>query len=133
MDCRYLGIVALASGGFIPAIPDLVSFCVLSARSVRAGCRAVKRRLRESYKRGCQETFVLAGPVAADTFVHPAPRPCNAHTMMWNVLGFSRHNEDSDSLRFHVCDRDDAIGLLRLTSVLVARLATMVLSETRGL
>ena len=34
---------------------------------------------------------------------------------------------------FHARDRDGAIRLLKLTSVTVARLATMVLSETRGL
>ena len=37
------------------------------------------------------------------------------------------------SQRFHARDRDGAIRLLKLTSVTVAKLATMVLSETRGL
>ena len=71
----------------------------------------------------------------ADTFGHPAP--LRGRAVMLIVVGPRNSRKKSDSkppLRFHTRGpRVDAVRFSRLTSLSIAKLATMVLSETRGL
>jgi len=97
---------------------------------------AIRRntRLRE----GMSRDIFLRSLAAADAFVHSAPnlkqRSRSEVDRLGSLVTAARLRiSDFDSLRFHACDRDDALGCLKLTSVVVAGLATMVLSETRGL
>jgi hypothetical protein len=93
------------------------------------------RASRQSYKRECQETCFSARLRRKMLSCIQPPTPTNAHTLRLVVLDLAQQQRgsESDYLRFHACDRDDALGFLKLTSVVVAGSATMVLSETRGL
>ena len=55
----------------------------------------------------------------------------NADVAMFVALVFPKELAKCNG--FILRDRDDAIGFLKLASVTVAVMATMVLSETRGL
>jgi hypothetical protein len=80
--------------------------------------------------------FMFFRPLAAgDAFAHSAPNPKQRSQAEVDRLGLratAAKASESDSLRFYAGDRDDALGFLKRTSVVVAGLATMVLSETRG-
>src|SRR5271157_4057929 len=73
---------------------------------------------RRSYKRECQETFFSACLRRRMLSCIQPPAPSNAHTLRLIVLGLAQQQRgsESDSLRFHACDRDDALGFLKLIS-----------------
>jgi hypothetical protein len=72
-------------------------------------------------------------PEGAGLLVYPAPvRLTLGLDRPW-TSALRRGGTIRQSQRFHVGDRDDAIGFPKPASVAVAKLATMVLSETRGL
>ena len=68
----------------------------------------------------------------ADAFVHPAPPP-GLHRAGRGPLASSSSRRVPLRSGFMLMIRDDAIGGSKPTSVAIAKLATMVLSETLGL
>ena len=89
--------------------------------------------IRKSYKRGCQETFFPASRAAR--ILSGIQPPARSTALRLIVVGprTSSGTSGCNPQWVHARDRDDAVRFSKLTSVGDCQVATMVLSETRGL
>ena len=147
--CRSASLVRAVC---VKALVRICAGAISDGRPYRDSCPGGDRRLAfglcghyssltaESYKRGCQEKYLSFGSVPEIFWSrHPAPLLERALSTTSGLAQADGRPSPGEAARLSsipvipFLGRDGALRFLKLASVTVAALPTMVLSETRGL